>query len=44
MWRLTVGLLSSQRMGITLSDGRRILMEGPTSLASVVGLVQGLTA
>jgi len=32
------------RVDIALSDGRRILVEGPTSLASVVGLVQGLTA
>lgn len=29
---------------IALSDGQRILVEGPMSLASVVGLVQGLTA
>ena len=29
---------------IALSDGHRILVEGPTSLASIVGLVQGLTA
>ncbi len=34
----------AQRVEIALSDGRRILVEGPTSLASVVGLVQGLTA
>lgn len=34
----------AQRVGIALSDGRRILVEGPTSLASVVGLMQGLTA
>jgi transposase len=34
----------AQRVDIALSDGRRILVEGPTSLASVVGLVQGLTA
>lgn len=36
--------VSAQRVDIALSDGRRILVEGPTSLASVVGLVQGLTA
>lgn len=35
--------LSANRIDITLSDGRRILVEGPTALASVVGLVQGLT-
>jgi transposase len=34
----------AQRVDIALSDERRILVEGPTSLASVVGLVQGLTA
>ena len=32
----------AQRLDITLSDGRRILVEGPTSLAAVLGLVQGL--
>jgi transposase len=37
-------VVSAQRVDIALSDGRRILVEGPTSLASVVGLVQGLTA
>jgi len=34
----------AQRVDIALSDGRRILVEGPTSLASVMGLVRGLTA
>jgi transposase len=34
----------AQRVDIALSDGRRILVEGPTSLASVVGQMQGLTA
>ena len=34
----------AQCVDIALSDGRRILVEGSTSLASVVGLVQGLTA
>jgi transposase len=33
----------AQRVDVALSDGRRILVEGPTSLASVVRLVQGLT-
>src|SRR6056297_20893 len=32
----------AQRVDITLSDGRRILVEGPTTLSSVLGLVQGL--
>jgi len=32
----------AQRVDITLSDGRRILVEGPSSLSSIMGLVQGL--
>lgn len=32
----------ASRVDITLSDGRRILVEGPTALTAVVGLVQGL--
>lgn len=32
----------ARRVDITLSDGRRILVEGPTALSSVLGLVQGL--
>ena len=38
------GDLSATRVDITLSDGRRILIEGSTSLMAVVGLVQGLSA
>lgn len=34
--------LSVSRVDITLSDGRRVLIEGPTSLTSVTGLIQGL--
>lgn len=34
--------LSASRIDITLSDGRRILVEGPTALTAVVSLVQGL--
>ena len=34
----------ARRGDIALSDGRRFLVDGPTSLASVVGLVQGLSA
>lgn len=34
--------LSASRVDITLSDGRRILIEGPTALTAVVSLVQGL--
>ncbi|MBL4871815.1 MAG: transposase [Rhodobacteraceae bacterium] len=36
--------LSASRVDITLSDGRRVLVEGPTALTSVLGLVQGLMA
>lgn len=34
--------LSAHRVDITLSDGRRILVEGPTALSSVLALVEGL--
>lgn len=34
--------LSASRIDITLSDGRRVLVEGPTALTAVIGLVQGL--
>ncbi len=37
-------VVSAQRVGITLSDWRRVLVEGPTALSSVVGLIHGLTA
>ena len=37
-------VVTAQRVDITLSDGRRILVEGPTALSSVVGLIHGLTA
>ena len=33
---------SAQRIDITLSDGRRILVEGPTPLTTVITLVEGL--
>lgn len=36
------GALTAQRIEIALSDGRRILIEGCTSLAAVVALVEGL--
>ena len=36
--------LSAQRVDITLSDGRRILVEGATGLSAVVALVEGLMA
>lgn len=34
--------VSAQRVDITLSDGRRILVEGSTSLSAVLSLVEGL--
>ena len=36
--------LCANRVDITLSDGRRVLIEGPTVLSAVLGLVQGLMA
>ncbi len=36
------GPVLAQRVDITLSDGRRVVVEGPTALSSVLGLVQGL--
>ena len=35
-------VVSVQRVDITLSDGRRILVEGPTALSGVLALVKGL--
>ena len=35
--------LSASRVDITLSDGRRILVEGPTALTAVISLEQGLS-
>ena len=34
--------LCATRVDLTLSDGRRVLIEGPTALGAVFGLVQGL--
>jgi len=34
--------ITAQRMDITLSDGRRILVEGPTALSAIVAMVAGL--
>ena len=34
--------VSAQRVDITLSDGRRILVEGTTALTAVLSLVEGL--
>ena len=36
--------LCATRVDLTLSDGRRVLVEGPTALSAVVGLVEGLGA
>ncbi|MGC3940959.1 hypothetical protein ACOTTU_24455 [Roseobacter sp. EG26] len=36
------GLISAQRVDITLSDGRRILVEGTTALSAELALVEGL--
>lgn len=36
--------LCANRVDITLSDGRRVLIEGPTALSAVLSLVQGLMA
>ena len=38
----STGAVSAQRVDITLSDGRRILVEGTTSLSAVLVLVEGL--
>ena len=37
-----IGAVSAQRVDITLSDGRRILVEGTTALSAVLCLVEGL--
>ena len=37
-------VVSAQRVDITLSDGRRVLVEGPTALSGVLALVEGLMA
>jgi transposase len=34
--------LCAPRVDLTLSDGRRVLIEGPTALSAVVRLVEGL--
>lgn len=36
--------LLAHRVDLTLSDGRRVVVEGPTALSAVVGLVRGLMA
>lgn len=34
--------LTAQRVDIALSDGRRILVEGPTALSAVLAMIEGL--
>lgn len=38
------GAVCATRIDLTLSDGRRILIEGPMSLPAIVQLVEGLAA
>lgn len=38
------GPITATRIDLTLSDGRRILIEGPMALSAIVGLVEGLGA
>lgn len=38
----STGSVTAQRVDITLSDGRRILVEGPTALSAIVAMVEGL--
>ncbi|WP_138936602.1 IS66-like element accessory protein TnpA [Roseovarius arcticus] len=38
----TGAAISAHRVDITLSDGRRILVEGSTELSAILGLMQGL--
>lgn len=36
------GPVTATRVDLTLSDGRRILIEGPMALSAIIGLVEGL--
>ena len=38
------GAVTATRVDLTLSDGRRILIEGPMALSAIIGLVEGLGA
>ena len=38
------GPVTAMRVDLTLSDGRRILIEGPMALSAIIGLVEGLGA
>ncbi|MEO0612476.1 MAG: transposase [Pseudomonadota bacterium] len=37
------GPISATRIDLTLSDGRRVLIEGPMALSAIVSLVEGLS-
>lgn len=38
----STGSVTAQRVDITLSDGRRILLEGPTALSAIVAMVEAV--
>ncbi|TGD41581.1 transposase [Pseudotabrizicola sediminis] len=38
----STGSVTAQRVDITLSDGRRLLVEGPTALSSIVTIVEAV--
>lgn len=38
----SVGSITAQRVDITLSDGRRISVEGPTALSAIVAMVEAV--
>jgi len=38
----SIGTITAQRVDITLSDGRRISVEGPTSLSAIVAMVEAV--
>ncbi|MBQ2260524.1 MAG: transposase [Loktanella sp.] len=38
----STGSVTAQRVDITLSDGRRILVEGATALSAIVAMVEAL--
>lgn len=38
----STGFVTAQRVDITLSDGRRILLEGSTALSTIVAMVEAL--
>lgn len=38
----STGSVTAQRVDMTLSDGRRMLVEGPTALSAIVAMVEAL--